>query len=155
MKQLSKKELETELDKLLTRGTNDIQLDKEDLETIINRNGLIYMSVADYSGKKAACKAMKLAIEDLKMSDYSNIRTTNKGVLVHFKLPSYYPALEMNEALELMYDEFPELLYNSGHEEAYSGFCTSTDNSVSENYACVTVFINEFEIQKHIPVNNI
>lgn len=145
MKKLSKKELATALNRLLTNGKNDISLDKEDIDTIINREGSIAESVVDYTGEKAAYKAVKSAIEELE-NDYAYISNAD-GVLVHFTLHPARPLMDITEAMELIDTKL--------YEEAYSGFCTSSDKNISENHVRVTVIVNKFDIQKLTPANNI
>lgn len=135
MKILSKEEFTTELNKIVTYGTGDIEIGIEDMK-IAKSRGLLVKSVAEFSGNNSAQEAIKLAVLDFEKNNL--LLKKADGILVYFQINSDYEIMEIGEAMEIIdirckhevIDEEPDVIWGM-----------SCDNSLGYDYVKVTIFI--------------
>ncbi|SFV70905.1 Cell division protein FtsZ [hydrothermal vent metagenome] len=142
-----KKGIKGMLEIVVSRGDSDINLDFEDVKTILAHGNDAFVGSAEYEGKDAAKKAIELAIKNTSL----DINSVNKvaGFLVHFTIHPDMPMLELADAMEILYensDNKPDIIWG-----------TTTNKSLNQNYIKVTILFTGFgkcDI-KNIPANNI
>jgi len=123
---------------VISYGENDINVDFNDLKTVMSHQGLALMGVGEDQGENAAFNAIKKAIESPLLDNISIDGAM--GVLVHFTLHEDYPLVEMEESMNLIYDK--------ADEDADIIFGTTTDNSLAPDEIKVTIVATGFEKEK-------
>jgi len=127
---------------VISYGENDINVDFNDLKTVMSHHGLALMGVGETKGENAALEAIKMAIESPLLDDVSIDGA--KGVLIHFTLNENFPLVSIEESMSLIEEK--------ADEDADIIFGTTTDNSLAEDEIKVTIVATGFEKEK--PVNN-
>jgi len=123
---------------VISYGENDINVDFNDLKTVMSHHGLALMGVGEEKGDNAAVNAIKKAIESPLLDNISIDGAM--GVLVHFTLHEDYPLVDMEESMNLIYEK--------ADEEADIIFGTTTDNSLAPDEIKVTIVATGFEREK-------
>jgi len=123
---------------VISYGENDINVDFNDLKTVMSHQGLALMGVGEEKGENAAFNAIKKAIESPLLDNISIDGAM--GVLVHFTLHEDYPLVEMEESMNLIYDK--------ADDDADIIFGTTTDNSLAPDEIKVTIVATGFEKEK-------
>ena len=119
-------------------GENDINVDFNDLKTVMSHKGLALMGVGEMQGENAAFEAVKMAIESPLLD---NIAIDGAmGVLVHYTMHEDYPLVEIQESMSIIEEK--------ADEEAHIIFGTTTDNSLSPDEIKVTIVATGFEKEK-------
>lgn len=111
---------------------DDINLDFDDVKTIISDGDMVYVGIGEYEGKNSAEKAIKLAIKNSTL-DF-NLLAKATGILIHFEMHANFPMMEICEATEVIHE--------NAHEEANIIWGTTTNKLVGENYLKVIVAIS-------------
>ena len=119
---------------VITYGENDINVDFNDLKTVMSHRGLALMGMGEDKGDNAAYNALKKAIESPLLDNLAIDGA--KGVLVHFSTAENYPLLEIEEAMNLVYEK--------ADPDAYIIFGTTT-NDMEEDEIKVTIVATGFE----------
>jgi cell division protein FtsZ len=112
-----------------------INLDFADLKTVMSHRGMALMGVGEYQGENAAYEAIKSAIES-PLLDNMSINGA-MGVLVHFYMNPNFPMMEIQEAMNVIYD--------SADEDADVIFGTSSDQGLDEDFVRITLVATGFE----------
>ncbi|WP_457560159.1 cell division protein FtsZ [Caminibacter sp.] len=123
---------------VISYGENDINVDFNDLKTVMSHQGLALMGVGEDKGENAAFNAIKKAIESPLLDNISIDGAM--GVLVHFTLHEDYPLVEMEESMNVIYEK--------ADEDADIIFGTTTDNSLAPDEIKVTIVATGFEREK-------
>ncbi len=123
---------------VISYGENDINVDFNDLKTVMSHQGLALMGVGEEKGENAAFNAIKKAIESPLLDNISIDGAM--GVLVHFTLHEDYPLVEMEESMNVIYEK--------ADEDADIIFGTTTDNSLAPDEIKVTIVATGFEKAK-------
>ena len=118
---------------ILSQGL--INLDFADVKTVMSYRGLALMGAGYDEGKNSAHNAIKSAIESPLLDNVSIDGA--KGVLVLFDTHPDYSILEIQEAMDLIYD--------SADEEANVIFGTTISEHMNVNEIKVTVVATGFE----------
>jgi cell division protein FtsZ len=126
---------------VISYGENDINVDFNDLKTVMSHQGLALMGVGEEKGENAAFNAIKKAIESPLLDNISIDGAM--GVLVHFTLHEDYPLMEMQESMNLIYEKVDE--------DADIIFGTTTDNSLEPDEIKVTIVATGFEKHQNPP----
>ncbi len=122
---------------ILSHGESDINIDFADLSTVMSNKGMALMGVGDGSGSDAAYQAVKNAIES---PLFDNISINGAmGVLVHFAIHPEYPLVQLQQAMNVIYE--------SADESADIIFGTTTNPSMSPDRVVVTIVATGFEKQ--------
>ena len=124
------------IDIILPSEKDDINLDLDDLKTVVNHKGVSVMSIGKYEGEAAAYEAVKQSIDHMLLQHITLSKA--KGALINFYLHSDYPTQEIENAIDM--------IYNSMHEDADIIFGTTIANSFSKRYVQATVILSGFEI---------
>jgi cell division protein FtsZ len=128
---------------ILSHGESDINIDFADLSTVMSNKGMALMGVGDGSGSDAAYQAVKNAIES---PLFDNISINGAmGVLVHFAIHPEYPLVQIQQAMNVIYE--------SADESADIIFGTTTNPSVSPDRVVVTIVATGFERQANNSVS--
>ena len=120
---------------IISHSENDINLDFNDVRTVMSHKGKALMGVGRASGDNAAYEATMQAINSPLLGDIS-IKGA-QGVLVHFKINSNYPLTEIAEAMNTL-EEFAD-------EEAFVIFGTTTSDEIPEDEVSITIIATGFE----------
>jgi len=120
---------------ILSSGVDDINVDFNDLRTVMSYKGMALMGVGEHQGENAAYEAIKTAIESPLLDNISI--NGAMGVLVHFQLHPNFPFMEIQEAMNIVYE--------SADEDADVIFGTSTDEALAEDYVKITIVATGFE----------
>ena len=120
---------------VISYGENDINVDFNDLKTVMSHKGLALMGVGEEKGENAAFNAIKKAIESPLLDNISIDGAM--GVLVHFTLHEDYPLVEMEESMNLIYEK--------ADDDADIILGTTTDNSLAPDEIKVTIVATGFE----------
>jgi len=123
---------------VISYGENDINVDFNDLKTVMSHHGLALMGVGEEQGENAAFNAIKKAIESPLLDNISIDGAM--GVLVHFTLHEDYPLVDMEESMNLIYEK--------ADDDADIIFGTTTDNSLAPDEIKVTIVATGFEKDK-------
>ncbi len=123
---------------VLSYGTNDINLDFADVQTVMSHRGMALLGVGEFEGENAAVEAMKNAIESPLLDNMSINGAL--GVLVHFNIHPNCPLSQISEAMGIVYD--------NADEDAHVIFGTTTDENMPENKAKITIVATGFESEK-------
>jgi len=123
---------------VISYGENDINVDFNDLKTVMSHQGLALMGVGEERGENAAFNAIKKAIESPLLDNISIDGAM--GVLVHFTLHEDYPLVDMEESMNLIYEK--------ADDDADIIFGTTTDNSLAPDEIKVTIVATGFEKDK-------
>lgn len=130
---------------VLASDDNDINLDMEDLKTVMSHYGLALMGVGVYTGDNAAVKAVSNALTSLKADDV--LITNTRAGIVHFNLHPQFPFMEIASVMDVVHQSFD-----------YSAdiiFGTTTNNKLPVDYICVTIVATGFEKRSISAVNNV
>ena len=139
MKILSYEECKKELSDITTYADNDIKLDIGDLDIVAKDQYLLVMGVSEYSGASAGKKAIKAIILDLEENELS-LKEAD-GVLVHFKMNTNHPIMELADAIELINDRLFEIELSNEPSLIWGLSC---DENMKEDCVKATVFISYF-----------
>ena len=122
---------------IITHGENDVNVDFEDLKTVMSHRGMALMGIGHKTGENATYEALKEAIESplLDEVDFSK----SKGLLVHFTMNENYPLVDLDEA---MTEVLGDLIDN---EDVYIIEGQTTDNSFADDEIKVTIVATGFE----------
>jgi cell division protein FtsZ len=120
---------------VISYSENDINVDFNDLKTVMSHHGLALMGVGEEKGESAAFNAIKKAIESPLLDNISIDGAM--GVLVHFTMHEDYPLDEIYEGMNIIEEK--------AHEDADIIFGTTTDNSLSPDEIKVTIVATGFE----------
>ena len=128
---------------VVSYGENDINVDFNDLKTVMSHHGLALMGVGEVKGENAAFEAIKMAIESPLLDNISIDGAM--GVLVHYTMHEDYPLVEIQESMAIIEEK--------ADEEADIIFGTTTDNSLAPDEIKVTIVATGFEKEKTKPEN--
>jgi len=123
---------------VLSYGSNDINLDFADVQTVMSHRGMALLGVGEFEGENAAVEAMKNAIESPLLDNMSINGAL--GVLVHFNIHPNCPLNQISEAMEIVFD--------NADEDAHVIFGTTTDENMPENKVKITIVATGFEGDK-------
>ena len=123
---------------VVSYGENDINVDFNDLKTVMSHQGLALMGVGEMKGENAAFEAIKMAIESPLLDNISIDGAM--GVLVHYTMHEDYPLVEIQESMAVVEEK--------ADEEADIIFGTTTDNSLAPDEIKVTIVATGFEKEK-------
>jgi len=130
---------------VLSSGDNDINVDFADVQTIMSHRGMAILGVGEAEGEDSAVEAVKNAIESPLLDNLSI--NGAMGVLVHFNLHPDFPLIQIQNAMEIIYD--------SADEDADVIFGTTTNEKMSINQLKITIVATGFakENNKSIPTD--
>jgi len=120
---------------VISYSENDINVDFNDLKTVMSHQGLALMGVGEEKGESAAFNAIKKAIESPLLDNISIEGAM--GVLVHFTMHEDYPLDEIYEGMNVIEEK--------AHDEADIIMGTTTDNSLAPDEIKVTIVATGFE----------
>jgi cell division protein FtsZ len=120
---------------VISYGENDINVDFNDLKTVMSYQGLALMGVGEEKGESAAFNAIKKAIESPLLDNISIDGAM--GVLVHFTMHENYPLDEIYEGMNIIEEK--------ADNNADIIFGTTTDNSLEPDEIKVTIVATGFE----------
>jgi cell division protein FtsZ len=133
---------------VLSSGDNDINVDFADIQTIMSHKGMAILGVGESEGDESAVEAIKNAIESPLLDNLSI--NGAMGVLVHFNIHPNFPLIQIQNAMDIIYD--------SADEEADVIFGTTTNDVMEEDQVKITIvatgFVREGEKTIQTPVNN-
>ncbi len=130
---------------VLSHGTNDINVDFADVKTVMSHKGMAILGVGEAEGEDAAIEAVKNAIESPLLDNLSI--NGAMGVLVHFHIHPNFPLVQIQNAMDIIYD--------SVDEDADVIFGTTTNESFGENEVKITIVATGFDNQEVLePINN-
>lgn len=116
MQILSKKELNKELDKIITTGSNDITIDIEDAK-ILNNKELIVMSMSEDNGLNSSTKAMQFILNDLKLSKVQINKADS--FLLCFEIHPDYEMINISNSMETIFemtDENTDIIFGTSSD---------------------------------------
>jgi len=125
---------------IVSYGENDINVDFNDLKTVMSHHGLALMGVGETKGENAAFEAVKMAIESPLLDNISIEGAM--GVLVHYTMHENYPLVEIEESMHTIEEK--------ADGDADIIFGTTTDNSLAEDEIKVTIVATGFEREKAV-----
>ncbi|NPA28091.1 MAG: cell division protein FtsZ [Epsilonproteobacteria bacterium] len=120
---------------IISHSASDINLDFNDVRTVMSHKGLALMGVGKAVGDNAATEATMQAINSPLLGDIS-IKGA-QGILVHFNINPNYPIVQISEAMSAL-EEFAD-------EEAYVIFGTTTNEDIPEDEVSLTIIATGFE----------
>jgi cell division protein FtsZ len=129
---------------IISHGENDVNVDFEDLRTVMSHRGMALMGIGHKSGDTSAQDALTAAIES-PLLDEIDIKDA-KGLLIHFTTHENYPLVDIDEAMSNILGD----LIDDVEVELIEG--QTTDNSFAEDEIKVTIIATGFDESK--PLNN-
>jgi cell division protein FtsZ len=136
---------------VLSHGHHDINVDFADVRTVMSHKGMAILGVGEAEGEDAAVEAVKNAIES-PLLDNMSINGA-MGVLVHFHIHPNFPLIQIQQAMDIIYD--------SVDENADVIFGTTTNESFAENEVKITIVATGFDNEEVLepidvkPTNNV
>ncbi|ADR34386.1 Tubulin/FtsZ GTPase [Sulfuricurvum kujiense DSM 16994] len=130
---------------IFSSGDNDINLDINDLRTIMSKKGSAIVGIGENQGNNAAYEAITSAIDLMSTDDLSIKNAT--GVLVHFTLHPEFDFIKLSTAIDIIHS-------NVG-ESADVIFGTTTDKNIPIDFIQITIIATGFEKVLMVPVNNV
>lgn len=135
---------------ILSSGKNDINLDIDDLKTVMCHQGVVTVGIGEHQGENAAVEAINHAIRFAMLDDISLKNAS--GVLIHFNSHPEFDLMELSTAMEI--------INNSTDESADIIFGTTTDESLLLDFIRVTIIVtgiekNQSEIFSILAINEI
>ncbi|MDD5401639.1 MAG: cell division protein FtsZ [Sulfurimonas sp.] len=125
---------------ILPIADNDINLDIDDLKTVMCHQGIATVGIGEYQGENAALEALCHAMKD-------NVSLKNaSGILVHFSMHPKFLLMELATAMEV--------LHESVDESAEVIFGTTTNESFPLDFIRATVIATGVEKNQMVAVNN-
>ena len=91
---------------IFSHGDNDINLDFDDMRTVMGYRGLALLGVGRSTGASAAYNAAKMALESPLLGNISISRAM--GILVHFEIHPDYSIIEISRAMDLIEEDIDE-----------------------------------------------
>ena len=122
---------------IIAHGESDVNVDFEDLKTVMSYRGMALMGIGHKSGENAAYEALKEAIESPLLDEIDISKA--KGLLVHFTMNDDYPLVDIDEA---MMEILGDLIDN---EDVYIIEGQTSDNSFANDEIKVTLIATGFE----------
>ncbi len=119
---------------VLSSGENDINVDFADIQTIMSHKGMAILGVGESEGEDSAVEAVKNAIESPLLDNLSI--NGAMGVLVHFNMHPNFPLIQIQNAMDIIYD--------SADEDADVIFGTTTNEKMTENQLKITIVATGF-----------
>ncbi len=116
---------------ILSSGKNDINLDIDDLKTVMCHQGVATVGIGEHQGKNAAVEAINHAIR-FTVIDGISLKNAS-GVLIHFNTHSKFDLMKLSTAMEI--------ITNSTDESADIIFGTTTDESLLLDFIRVTIIV--------------
>ncbi len=123
---------------ILSQGKNDLNIDFFDIKIVMNNRGLAFMSAGYATGAKAACGAIKAAIESPLLNDISI--DDAMGILVVFEIHPGYPMLEIAEAMDIVEE--------NSNDDSFVMFGTTTSLDMDIDEVKITIIATGFKTMK-------
>ena len=120
---------------VLSCGESDINTDFADIKTIMEHKGKAILSIGEGIGDEAAIEAIQSAIES-PLLDNLTIKGA-MGVLVHFTINPNFPLAQIQNAMDIIYD--------NAHEDADIIFGTTSNDNLADNEVKITLVATGFE----------
>ena len=130
-----KNSLKNTLERTIQGCEHDIVLDFDDLKIILDHGEEALYGTGEYKGENFIETAFKKAIADASLDEASIGKVA--GILIHFIV---HPDIQVMQLSAVM-----ENIYANAHDEADILFGMTTDASISEDYAKVTVLLTGYE----------
>jgi len=130
---------------LSANSQNDININIEDLQSIMSNSGMAFVGIGESQGEEAAYEAITSAIEFAK-NDNISIKEAS-GLLVHFEMHPEFNFIKILEAMCII-----------GECANYSAdiiFGTTADETLPIDFIGVTLLITGFEKTPLVAVNNV
>ena len=133
---------------VLSCSESDINADFADVKTIMSHKGMAILSVGEAVGDDSAVEAIKNAIES-PLLDNLSIKGA-MGVLIHFNINPNFPLTQIQDAMEIIYD--------NADEDADIIFSTTSNDKLADNEVKITIvatgFNNNDEVKQTTPTIN-
>jgi len=130
----TKTSLKEILPKIISTNKNDINLDMEDIKTILENDNVVFAGTGQHTGDDAPMYAIKSAITNASFDHKSVSQIT--GVLIHFKIHPNVSIAELEKAINMIHRDV--------NEDASIIWGTTDDATISKNYTEATVLISVF-----------
>jgi len=118
---------------LLHYHENDINVDFNDLKTVVSNKGNGIIGIGKGSRENAALKAIQNAVNS-PFLEQIDIKKSG-GILVNFIINEKYPLVEIEEAMNFLYEQI--------NEDCNIIFGTTTNNNIKEDESEVVIVISE------------
>lgn len=116
---------------ILASEESDININLDDLKTVMSHQGMSLIGVGEHKGENAAYKAIMAAVDNMSINGAM-------GILVHFKIHPDFSIMEISNAMDVIHE--------SVHMDAEVIFGTSTDDSLLQEYVKTTVVATGFKL---------
>jgi len=123
---------------IFSKSANGINVDFQDLKTIMGYKGTALLGVGEDSGENSALEAVKRAIESPLFDDASIKGAT--GILVHFQFNDSYSFIDIENAMNYIYSSV-----NKDDEDDDIMFGTTIIDDLEENHVRVTIVATGFD----------
>lgn len=130
---------------VLSSGDNDINLDIDDLQTVMSKKGNAMVGIGENQGNNAAYVAIRSAIDLMNTDDLSIEKAT--GILVHFTLHPEFDFMKLSAAMNIIHSNIDE--------SADVIFGTTTDENIPIDFIQITIIATGFEKVPMGPANNV
>jgi cell division protein FtsZ len=131
---------------IISHGESDVNVDFEDLKTVMGHQGMALMGIGHKSGENSAFDALNLAIES-PLLDEIDIKKA-QGLLVHFTTHEDYPLVDIDEAMISILGD----LIDSVEIDLIEG--QTTDNSFEKDEIKVTIIATGFDNYTNKAINS-
>jgi len=119
------------IDLISMSNKNSINLNIDDIKTIINKRKKIFFATAESFGTKTTSKTVEKILES-SLLDGMYISGVS-GVLIHFCFCATHPLVDISNAMNIIYDSVPE--------EVEVIFDSTVDNNLSKGCVKVTILV--------------
>ncbi|WP_170175864.1 cell division protein FtsZ [Sulfurimonas crateris] len=130
---------------LSANSQNDININIEDLQSIMSNSGMAFVGIGESQGEEAAYESITSAIEFAKNCDTS-IEDAS-GILVHFTMHPEFYFIKIMDAMHIVSSE--------ASDSADIIFGTTADETLPVDFIRVTILIAGFEKISLVAANNV
>lgn len=114
---------------VLSNREDNINLDLDDLKTVMGNKKMASVGIGEYKGENAAYEAIKQALKYKLLGNIPFSKAT--GILIHFNIHPDFPILELCNAMEIFDQD----------TDAITIFGTTMDNSLTKEHVKVSLIL--------------
>ena len=130
---------------ILSSGETDINLDLDDLRTILSGKRTFFVGWGEYKGHDAATKAISNAMISIELNELTIKNASD--IIIHFYMNPEFHFMKLSEAMDIVHKHV--------NDSSNIIFATTTDKHLPIDYIQTTIIATEVGNNTLTPVNNI
>jgi len=117
------------IDLMTMQNKNSVNLDIEDIKTVINQREITLFGIEESYGDKSVSEVIENILKSSQLDDMYIVGVS--GVIIHFYISTDYPITDISDAMNM--------IYGSADENADVIFGTTVDENLAQGYVKVTI----------------